>query len=169
MAEQVACGSEESIEQANVGQFGEYVPHPNPHPLFKQTKRSSYSETSEAETYRNSREKCCHGILCDLFIGFSWNHILHPIVLPGRMKYTKGCQGLKRTHPTLLYHCFSRLGDILHVHPSPCFSPEDVKRLTLHGGELLSFITLCPSLGKQTDQMQPLSNPCQTILSHRRF
>ena len=33
----------------------EYVHHPNPHPVFKQTKRYSYSETAEAETYWNSR------------------------------------------------------------------------------------------------------------------
>ena len=71
------------------GSLREYVHHPNLHPVFKQTKRYSYSETPEAETYRNSREKFRHGIPCDLFIGLSWNDILHLIILPVRMRYTK--------------------------------------------------------------------------------
>ena len=38
------------------------------------------------------------------------------------------------------------------------FQPRRRKTLTLHEGELPPSIPLCPSLGKQTDQMRPLCN-----------
>ena len=90
------------LNRRTSGSLREYVHHPNPHPVFKQTKRYSHSETPQAETYRNSGEKFCHGILCDLFIGLGWNHILHLIVLPGRMRYKRISRLKKYTPDSIL-------------------------------------------------------------------
>ena len=143
------------LNRRTSGSLRVYVHHPNPRPVFKQTKRYSYSETPEAETYRNSREKFRHGIPCNLFIGLSWNQILHLIVLPGRMRY-KRISRLKEDTPDFIVSLLLETCDISHIHPSPYFSSEDIKRLTLHGGGLPPSITLCPSLGKQTRPLRKL-------------
>ena len=85
------------LNRRTSGSHREYVHHPN---LTLSSSKQSATLTAKLRRPKcvNNREKFCHGILCDLFIGLSWYYILHLIVLPGRMRH-KRIKRLKEDTP----------------------------------------------------------------------